>query len=491
VVAPIEDPGVSMNLVGGHWRPSRDGSVIDVLDPSDLRHVVGRVPSMTTADVQEAFDHAEAGFQIWRRTPTLDRAAVLTAAAALLRERQDEIALVIVDEMGKTKAEAVIEASKTADFFDFFASLSRSPYGELLHDGRSGTRTSTWVEPVGVVLAITPWNDPLLTPARKLAPALFAGNAVIIKPSAETPLVTHALARVLQDAGLPDGVLGTVTGSSRVLSAQLLGDPHLAAVTFTGSTTVGRKLERELAGSGKRLQAELGGKNATVVLADADLEMAANTIIGAAFGQSGQRCTATSRLIVDDNVSSALLDMLRSRVNSLVLGPGRDPSTTTGPVVSEQQRDTVLTFIQEARREGGTIVVGGSAPPEDRLRHGCFVLPTIVRGVQPHMNLWREEVFGPVLSVTTCSGIDEALALVNDSRYGLAAALFTADLRASALFVDQANVGQVAVNLPTSGWDVHQPFGGFGDSGSAFKEQGASGLRFYSRIKTAAVRSSW
>jgi alpha-ketoglutaric semialdehyde dehydrogenase len=491
VVNRIEDSGLSMNLVGGRWRPSSDGSVIDVRDPSDLRHIVGQVPSMTVEDVIEAYDHAERGFETWRRTNALDRGTVLAGAARLLRERQEDVAMVIVDEMGKTTAEAMVEVTKTAEFFDYYASLARLPYGELLHDARPGTRTSTWTEPIGVVLAITPWNDPLLTPARKLAPALAAGNAVLIKPSQETPLIAHVLARVLTEAGLPDGVLGTVTGVSRVISAALLGDRRLAAVTFTGSTAVGRQLERQLAGTGIRLQAELGGKNASVVLADADLELAAATIAAAAFAQTGQRCTATSRLIVEESVAEQLLDDLVRRAKSLVLGPGRDASTTVGPLVSADHRDAVLGHVEAARAEGGRVRVGGTVPTDDRLGHGCFFEPTVVDQIEPRTGLWRDEVFGPVLAVTTATGLDDALTLVNDSPYGLAAALFTTDIRASATFLDRAEVGQVAVNLPTSGWDVHQPFGGFRDSGSPFKEQGASGLRFYTRIKTAAVRSSW
>ena len=479
------------NLLADAWVQGSGGDPLEVRDPADLRIVVGRVPSMTPEDVGAAYQAAAAGLEVWRATGPLDRATVLQRAAHLLRRDQQDLAGLIVSEMGKTLAEAGVEVAKTADFFDFYASLARLPQGELLADARPGTRTEVRVEPVGVVLAITPWNDPLLTPARKLAPALAAGNAVVIKPSEESPLITLRLAQVLRDAGLPPGVLGTVTGSSRVLSDALLLDPRVAAVTFTGSTPVGRLLEGRLAGTGVRLQSETGGKNASVVLADADLELAASVVTSAAFAQSGQRCTATSRLVVDASVADAFMDLLLDRVSRIVVGPGRDPRTTMGPVVSKAQQRTALEHVVTARDAGARVVHGGRTPTDELLAHGCFVEPTVVDGVTPDMRLWREEVFGPVLAVATCHGLDEAVALVNDSAYGLAAAVFTTSLTASASFVERVDVGQVAVNLPTAGWDVHHPFGGFRDSGSPFKEQGTSGLRFYTRLKTAAVRHEW
>ena len=464
--------------------------ILQVRDPSDLRSVVSEVPAMRPDQVEAAYQQARAAFRGWRRTGPLDRAAVLVRAAALLRSRAEDGAVTLVRENGKTLAEARVEVTKTADFLDFYASLARQPLGEILADGRPGTQTTARTEPVGVVLAITPWNDPLLTPARKLGPALIAGNAVILKPASQTPAIARWLADQLAEAGLPDGVLQLITGRNREISGALLGHPELNALTFTGSTEVGHLLRRVLADRNVRLQAELGGKNASVVLADADLDLAAETLAAAAFGQAGQRCTATSRLIADAQIVQPLLESLTERAGKCVLGPGLDPATTLGPLAMAGHRDDVLGHIDRARAQGAGLVAGGGKPAGAALRYGCYVEPTILR-TDPGMSLWRDEVFGPVLAVTEAHGLDEAVGLVNDSAFGLSAAIFTRDLGAAQEFIDRAETGQVAVNLPTSGWDVHHPFGGFRDSGSPFKEQGVAGLRFYTRIKTAAVRFSW
>ena len=479
---------VSPNLIGGFWRDEGGDGRIDVTDPADRDVVVGSVPALDPADIASVYARAVEGFARWRATPALERARVLAAAASVLRARSEQIAADLVHEMGKTLGEATVETAKAADFLDYYASLARLPLGALLADGRPGVEVAVRTEPVGVVLAITPWNDPLLTPARKLAPALFAGNAVILKPASETPLVALHLARALDDAGLPAGVLGTVTGRSSSISKALLGDDRLTAVTFTGSTAVGNDLRRALSDRNVRLQTEMGGKNASVVLADADLELAAATVAAAAFGQGGQRCTATSRVIVEQAIAREFTRLLVEHAERTRLGPGLQADTTMGPLVSDRHRDEVLAHIDRAREEGARVLIGGGAPADPALSCGCYVEPTVLAEVDARMAIWREEVFGPVLAVRDVADIDEAIAAANDSAYGLSAAVFTRSLGGAARFGREVDAGQVAVNLPTSGWDVHQPFGGFRDSGSAFKEQGLEGLRFYTRVKTVATR---
>ena len=477
------------NLLYGEWVSAGGDGEIPVTDPSNDEQTVAVVPAMSADDIRAVYDAAEKGAQVWRHTRPLQRAAVMTAAASLLRERSSEIARELVSEMGKTLAEATVEVTKAADFLDYYASLARLPLGVELADARPHVNVAVRNEPVGVVLLITPWNDPLLTPARKLAPALFAGNAVILKPATETPVVSLRLAEALNDAGLPAGVLGTVTGRASRISAALLGDPRLAAVSFTGSTAVGLQLHRDLAGRNVRLQTEMGGKNASVVLADADLDLAAETIVAASFGQAGQRCTATSRVIVDHVILDELLPKLVEGARRPTLGPGLDSGTNIGPVVSRKHQAEVIEHLSRAREEGAEILAGGGAPAATELAQGCYVEPTVISGVTREMSIWRDEVFGPAIAVIGCEGVREAVELVNDSQYGLSAAVFTNDLRAAAYFEEHVNTGQVSVNLPTSGWDVHQPFGGFLDSGSAFKEQGLEALRFYTRVKTIAVKS--
>jgi alpha-ketoglutaric semialdehyde dehydrogenase len=462
--------------------------MLEVRDPADVRTVVAEVPAMTAAEVAAAYSRARSGFEAWRRANPLDRAAVLARAADLIRSRLDAGATTLVRENGKTLAEARVEVTKTADFLDYYASFARQPWGELLSDARPGTQTSARVEPVGVVLAICPWNDPLITPARKLGPALIAGNAVLLKAASQTPGIAIWAAGLLTEAGLPDGVVQVITGRNREISDALLAEPD--AVTFTGSNEVGNYLRRALANRNVRLQTELGGKNVSVILADADPDLAAATVANAAFAQAGQRCTATSRLIVETSVAAALTEMLTAQVAEIVVGPGLDPATTMGPLSYAAHRDGVLEHIERARKEGAEVIAGGGRPVAEALEHGCYVEPTLVT-VTPRQSLWRDEVFGPVLAVTTATGFDDAVRLANDTVFGLSAAVFTTSLTAANRFIDVAEAGQVAVNLPTAGWDVHHPFGGFRDSGSPFKEQGAPGLRFYTRIKTAAVRFAW
>jgi aldehyde dehydrogenase (NAD+) len=482
--------GQTADMASTDMASTASPAVLEIRDPADLRSVVAEIPAMSAGEVAAAYERARAAFGAWRRANPLDRAAVLAGCAGLIRSRAGEGAVTLVRENGKTLAEARVEVAKAADFLDYYASFARQPWGEILADARGGTQTTVRSEPVGVVLAITPWNDPLLTPARKLGPALITGNAVLLKPSRQTPMIAQWLAALFEEAGLPAGVLSVVTGRDQDISAALLGHPDLDALTFTGSTATGNFLRRALSERNVRLQTETGGKNASVVLADADLELAATTVAAAAFGQAGQRCTATSRLIVDSGVAPALLDLLRGRVEACVLGPGLDPATTLGPLATPGHRDGVLGHVDRARAEGAEVITGGGRPAGDALQHGCYVEPTLI-SVRPGQSLWRDEVFGPVVAICPAAGFGEAVELANDSDYGLSAAVFTTSLRSACEFIDRAEAGQVSVNLPTSGWDVHHPFGGFRDSGSAFKEQGSPGLRFYTRLKTAAVRFAW
>ncbi|MGV9455555.1 aldehyde dehydrogenase family protein [Streptomyces sp. NPDC003635] len=470
-------------LVGGEWVTS--GEWIDVHDPTDVRAPLARVPALPAKDVTGAYDHAERGFAVWKRTSPFERARIMTEAARLIRGRLDEIAADVTAENGKTLAEARGETGKAADFLDYYAGLARQGYGTLLHDVRPDTRTHTQREPIGVLLVISPWNDPLITPARKLAPLLATGNAAVFKPATETPLSGLHFARALHDAGLPAGVLNVITGRTAEIEEALLDDPRIVGVTFTGSNAVGNRIRRRLADRNVRFQGELGGKNASVVLADADLPAAAKAVAAASFGQAGQRCTATSRVLVERPVHHDFVRLLLAEVESLTVGPGTDPATTMCPLAGPRQRDSVLAAIGRAVEEGATVLTGGAADPERA--HGCYVLPTVLGDVTPDMAIWREEVFGPVLAVRAVPGFTQAVEAVNDSGFGLAAAVFTRDLSRAYRFADEAECGQVAVNTTTTGWDVHLPFGGFHDSGTAYKEQGEEVLRFSTRVKTVAI----
>ncbi|MER5530617.1 aldehyde dehydrogenase family protein [Streptomyces sp. NPDC002677] len=470
-------------LSGGEW--TRTGEWIDVHDPADVRTPLARVPALSAKDVTRAYDHAERGFTGWKRTSPFERARVLTEAARLIRERAGEIAADVTAENGKTLAEATGETLRAADFLEYYAGLARQGYGTLLHDVRPQHRTHTQREPIGVILVISPWNDPLITPARKLAPLLAAGNAAVFKPATETPLSGLHFARALHDAGLPAGVLNVVTGRTAEIEEALLDDPRIAGITFTGSNAVGNRIRRRLADRNVRFQGELGGKNASVVLRDADLPAAAKAVVAASFGQAGQRCTATSRVIVERPVYDGFVALLVAEVAALTVGPGSDPATTLCPLSSPKQRDSVLADLGRAVEQGATVLTGGRA--DTQRPHGCYVQPTVLAGATPEMAVWREEVFGPVLAVRAVDDFDAAVDAVNDSAFGLAAAVFTRDLSSAYRFADEAECGQVAVNTTTTGWDVHLPFGGFHDSGTGYKEQGEEVLRFSTRVKTVAV----
>jgi acyl-CoA reductase-like NAD-dependent aldehyde dehydrogenase len=477
--------------IGSTYETGQGDDLLVDSSPSDVRRVIANFRMMTRQQAQRAIDAAVTAFAGWRAMSALSRGAILLKAAELIRARRDEYARSIADENGKTLMEATVEVEKSADFFEFYGATARLPTGGIIADSRPGTRAMAMIEPLGVIALVTPWNDPMLTPARKLGPALISGNTILLKPARETPLAASYLVEALVTAGLPNGVVNTILTDHATFDDVILAHPKLAAVSFTGSTAVGLALSRKLAGRSVRLQTEMGGKNASWVLPDADLSLAVSTLVAAGLGQAGQRCTATSRVIVHSQIAGEFTERLLKSIAQLKLGPSLERDTQIGPVVSRKRQSDILTHIEKAKASGAHIAAGGGVPEEESLIHGCFVQPTVVTGVSRAMPLWQEEVFGPVLAIHEVNSWDEGLDAVNDSAYGLSASIFTTSLRSAQLFLDAADTGQVAVNLPTSGWDVHQPFGGFKESGSSFKEQGLDGLRFYTRIKMTAMRFSW
>ncbi len=477
------------NLIGGDWTGARSGTTRTRLNPADTDEAVVTYPAMDAEDAEVALQAASAAARDWGRAGPYARGRVLLDAAVILRERTEEIARDVSAENGKTLAEARGECGAAANFFEYYGGLGRAPHGSRLPDARPGVETVTRREPLGVVTLITPWNDPLATPARKLGPALLAGNAVVLKPAGETPLSAWHLARALDDAGAPAGILNVVTGPSSVVGPPLLLDERVRAVSFTGSNEVGRELSRQLAGRSTRLQAELGGKNAALVLEDADIDLAISTVTAAACAQAGQRCTATSRVIVADAIAREFVERLIERVGGLQVGAGNAEGTDVGPLVTDSHREFVESAISRAVDDGARLAVGGRRPEGAALARGHFLTPAVLTGVKTDTALWREEIFAAVIAVATVGTFDEGLALVNDSPFGLSASLFTRDLAAAQRFAGEVDTGQVAVNLPTAGWDAHIPFGGFGESGSPFKEHGLEGLAFYTRVKSVAMRA--
>lgn len=474
------------SLIGGAWAGAGGGGWLEVRNPSASTDLVAKVPRMDPTDVERAVAAAGDAFDGWRRLGRLERGKLLLGSADQLSSRADSTARLISREIGKTIAEAEAEVAAAVDFLRFYGGLGFMPEGSMLPhspDARAHTRS----EPLGVVLAIAPWNDPLLTPARKLCPALLAGNTTVLKPASDAPLSALAFARALDVAGVPAGVVNVVTGLSSEVGEALLDGSDFAAVSFTGSNAVGDRLSRTLAGT-VPTQLEMGGKNATVVLDDGDVELAVDAIIKAGFAQAGQRCTATSRVVAQSKIADELIDRLVERAGAITCGPATAPRTEMGPVASLNQQQEILAVLERALESGSQALTGGQKLVGDDLDNGYFIAPTIFADQNVSGPVWNEEIFGPVLGVVRIGGVDEAIEAVNDSRYGLSASIFSNDLGAVEAFVDRVEVGQVAVNLPTSGWSPHLPFGGFKESGSGAKEQGVEALSFFSRTKTVAMR---
>lgn len=464
------------NLVGGEWvgdaeherrNPARADEVVAVSPRSDQSAVAAAVA---------AAGEAQPG---WAALPAPARGAILQDAADLLRQRQLEVAEDLVREEGKTRGEAMGEVRRAIDVLRYFGSQGWRLGGDVLPSSLPGTQVFTRHEPIGVAALITPWNFPIAIPAWKAAPALISGNAVVLKPAELTPLSATHLARALVDAGLPPGVLNVVHGRGSVVGDALARDKRVAALSFTGSTEVGLNLHQVLSERRARVQLEMGGKNAYLVLDDADLLAAARVVAAGGFSLTGQACTATSRVYVTPGLHDAFVEALAAEAGNFTPGDGLDSNTTMGPVVSDDQLSIDVNAVEKARAEGATVVVGGSQP------NGSFFTPTVLADVSHDSNVARNEVFGPVIAVMQVADYEEGLARVNDSQYGLTAGICTASLRAAHDFAARAQVGVVKINRPTTGLDLNVPFGGVKDSSSnTFREQGPYAVDFYTWGKT-------
>ncbi len=411
---------------------------------------------------------------------------VLFRFAQLLAAAKEDISRIVTLEMGKVIEESRGDVQEAIDLAYLYAGEGRRLLGETAPSELSDKFTMSVREPVGVVAIITPWNVPVAIPALKLMPALVSGNAVVWKPASDTPGCAAEMVRLLIDAGVPPGVINLVTGFGEEVGASLAQHPGVDAVAFTGSSAVGRQIAAAGGGSLKRVTLELGGKNALAVMADADLDLAVESIIWAAYGTSGQRCTACSRLVVEDKVADKLLDMLAGRVSTLRLGPGIDPSTEVGPLVSAAAVAKVERYMDLARREG-RIVVGGDSIASPELAHGHFVKPTIVDGVQADHPLAQEEIFGPLLSVIRVPDYETAAEVVNATAYGLSSGIFTRDLRLAFRALRDFSTGLVYVNSGTIGAETQLPFGGTKDTGNGHRDSGRAGLDNFTEWKTMYV----
>ncbi len=474
-----------LNYIGGEWRPSRDGATFEDRNPANPDEVIGTFPLSTREDVVDALQAAKEAQPAWASMPPPQRGQILLQAGLIIESRLEEMARVLTREEGKTLREATGEVRRAAEIFKYFAGEGRRLGGEMLPSDRPGSFDLVKREPIGVAAIITPWNFPVAIPAWKMAPALIAGNAVVFKPASLSPLIGLELVRALIDAGVPAGVVNLVTGSGSVVGDELVTNELVDAISFTGSYAVGYDLYQRAAKRMVRVQLEMGGKNPLVVLADADLDLAVQLAVIGGYGVTGQACTATSRVIVEEPIAEAFTQKLKERAESLKVGDGLDPETEMGPAVSEDQLETDLRYIEIGKQEGAQLIAGGDVIEG---RKGYFIRPTLFTGVRPEMRIAQEEIFGPVIGVMVARDFDEAIAMANQVEYGLSASICTNDLRRAFQFAEQIEAGVVKINQPTTGLDLHVPFGGFKHSSSGtFKEQGRAALDFYTRVKTIYV----
>jgi aldehyde dehydrogenase (NAD+) len=471
------------NLIAGEWTTTDD--TIDDVNPSDLTDVVGRFSRGTAADVDRAVDAAKAAQRTWAALPLDDRARTLERIGNEIFERREEIGRLLSREEGKTLAEGIGEAARAASIFRFFAGEVLRPDGQLVPSVRPGIDVMVQREPLGVVGVITPWNFPIAIPAWKIAPALAHGNAVVWKPAELVPATAHALADIIHRAGIPAGLLNLIVGPGREVGQAIADHSGIDGVTFTGSTAVGRGVAAATAARLCRVQLEMGGKNPLVVLDDADLERAVEAAIQGSFYSTGQRCTASSRLVVTAGIHDRFLERLVQRMDALVVGHALDPDTQIGPVVSAAQLQQDLDYIAVGHAEGAMLVAGGGAV--QCATDGYYLRPTAFAAATNSMRISREEIFGPVAAVIQVTDLDEAIAVANDTPYGLTAGICTSSLAAATRFRREAQVGMVMVNLPTAGVDFHVPFGGRKASNLGPREQGRHAMEFYTAVKTTYV----
>ena len=469
-----------LNYINGEWRPAASGATSEDRNPMHPSEVIGAFPSSAAADVDAAVAAAHAALKGWARTPAPQRGAILLKAADAIERRIEQIAQDMTAEMGKPLRESRGEAGRGATILRYAGTEGWRPQGELFQQTVTGGHIVTMRRPVGVVGLITPWNFPFAIPVWKLAPALAYGNTVVIKLAQESPLTGLHIAHCLEEAGLPAGVLNVVLGRGSVIGNALVRDPRVRAISFTGSVGTGFAVRDEATRLGKRVQLELGGHNPLIVMADADLDRAAEAAYAGAFWSAGQKCTGTRRILVQDAAYDAFRAKLLARIETGVVGDPTDPATECGPIVNKAQFDEVLAAIEQGKAEGGTVIAGGRALGGDNY----VVEPTVFEGVADEAFLSCEEVFGPVTSLYRFSTLDEAIERSNAVPFGLSASIFTTSLTAAHRFSTEVEAGLLHVNSQTAGGEVHVPFGGIKSSGFGPHEQGRAAIEFYTELVT-------
>lgn len=476
------------NYIGGEWRPSASNQVEASINPANRHEVIGYVQKSTTEDLDQAVKAAQSAQIAWRKLSGPARGEYLYRLADVLERHLDDIAATMTREMGKTLPEAKGETARGVAILRYYAGEGMRKIGDVIPSTDSEGLMFTSRVPLGVVGVITPWNFPVAIPIWKIAPAIVYGNTVVFKPAQETAVTAAKLMECVDEAGLPPGVVNMVTGAGSVIGQGIVDHPGIAAVTFTGSDQVGKQVGLGALARGAKYQLEMGGKNPVIVAADADLDLAVEATVSGGLRSTGQKCTATSRVIVQSAVYDAFKQKLLERVAALKVGDGLAPDTWMGPCASERQMQTVLGYIQKGLEEGAVLLCGGKRVTAPGLEHGFYVEPTVFENVTPDMTIAREEIFGPVLALMKVDTLQEALQVANDSRFGLSASIFTRDIGNMLAFIRDMDAGMVRINAESAGVELQAPFGGMKQSSSHSREQGQAAIEFFTAIKTVFVK---
>jgi aldehyde dehydrogenase (NAD+) len=474
------------NFIGGEWVTAASGQTFENRNPADTRDLIGHFPRSGAADVERAVASATRGFERWRRTPSPARGDVLRRVGDLLSARKEELADVMTREMGKPLAETRGDVQEGIDTAYYAATEGRRLFGHTVPSELQSKWAMSFRRPIGIAGLISPFNFPLAIPTWKMFPALVCGNAVIFKPGEDVPHTGHVLVEILLEAGLPPEVIQLLHGDGEV-GAAIVAHPQIPLISFTGSTETGSKVGEVCGRMHKRLSLEMGGKNAQIVLNDAKLDLALDGVLWGAFGTTGQRCTATSRLVLQEGIHDAFLERLITRATTLRLGDGRKAGTDVGPVIHEESLAKIASYVEIGQQEGATLALGGARATGAGLEHGHFFQPTILTGVRPEMRVAQEEIFGPVLSVIRVADADEAFRVNNGVKYGLSSSLYTQDVNLAFRAMQELDNGITYVNAPTIGAEAHLPFGGVKQTGNGHREGGWEVYEFYSETKVGYV----
>ncbi len=475
------------NYIGGEWVEPASGEYFENRNPANQKDLIGLFPRSNKEDLERAVAAAKRGFEVWRRTPAPLRGDVIRRAGDILAARKDEIARAMTREMGKVLKETAGDVQEGIDTAYYAATEGRRLFGHTVPSELRDKWAMSYRRPMGVCGLITPFNFPLAIPTWKMFPALVCGNAVILKPAEDVPHSATLLVEAMIEAGVPQDVIQLVHGLGEEVGSELVAHPEVPVISFTGSTAVGSMIGETCGRMHKRLSLEMGGKNAQIVMADADLELALDGVLWGAFGTTGQRCTATSRLLLQDSIHDQFLDRLVERTRALKLGDGQKDGSDVGPLINQASLEKVSRYIEIARQEGDEILTGGERATGAGLDDGFFFQPTILRGVRPGSRLACEEVFGPVLSVIRFSELDEAIRINNEVEYGLSSSIYTKDVRTAFRAMTEFDNGITYVNAPTIGAEAHLPFGGVKKTGNGHREGGWEVYEFYSETKVLYV----